>query len=119
MKPNIKKKADAIEPAKFWRAVAECLCGMAAIALATFVCFHFKVHLPTPSCCYFIIIVLLSLRGNLVSSIMVSFFAVGCLDYYFLPPIFSLSLADPRDIISAATFITAAIVIGSLVSKVR
>jgi PAS domain S-box-containing protein len=118
MNPNI-KKADAVEPIELLRVAAECLCGMAAIALATFVCFHFKVHLPTPSCSYFIIIVLLSLRGNLVSSIVVSLFAVGCLDYYFLPPLFSLNLADPRDIISAATFITAATVISSLVSRVR
>jgi PAS domain S-box-containing protein len=63
--------------------------------------------------------VLLSSRGNLVSSIIVSLFAVICLDYYFLPPIFSLNLTDSRDIVSAATFITAAFVISSLVSRVR
>jgi PAS domain S-box-containing protein len=119
MPPEIKKEADAIGLLKFWHTVIECLCGMAAIALATFFCFRFQVHLPTPSCTYFIIIVLLSLRGNLVSSIIVSLFAVGCLDYYFLPPLFSLSIGDSRDIFSAVTFITAAAVISSLVQKVR
>ena len=119
MNQNIQKKADEIEPIKLWHIAAECLSGIAAIALATFICFHFQVHLPTPSCSYFIIIVLLSLRGNLVSSIIVSLFAVICLDYYFLPPIFSLNLTDSRDIVSAATFITAAFVISSLVSRVR
>jgi PAS domain S-box-containing protein len=113
------KNTDAVEPVKIWHIVAECICGIAAVALATFICFRLQVHLPTPSCSYFIIIVLLSLRGNLVSSIIVSLFAVGCLDYYFLPPLFSLNLSDPRDIISAVTFITAAVIISSLVSKVR
>lgn len=119
MPSEIKKRTDVIEQLKFWRTAVECLCGIAAIALATFVCFRFKVHLPTPSCTYFIIIVLLSLRANLVSSIIVSLFAVGCLDYYFLPPLFSLNLSDPRDIIAAATFITAAFVISSLVTRIR
>jgi PAS domain S-box-containing protein len=119
MPPEIKRGANATWLLKFWLTVAECLCGIAAVVLATFFCFRFHVHLPTPSCTYFIIIVLLSLRGNLVSSIIVSLFAVGCLDYYFLPPIFSLSLSDPRDMVSAATFITAAFVISSLVQKVH
>ena len=119
MPPEIKKEADAIGLWKFWRTVAECLCGLAAIVLATFICFRFQVHLPTPSCTYFIIIVLLSSRGNLVSSIIVSLFAVGCLDYYFLPPLFSLSVDDPRDIVAAVTFIATAFIISSLVSKVR
>ena len=119
MTPEIKKEADVIGLLKFWRTVAECLCGIAAVALATFFCFRFQVHLPTPSCTFFIIIVLLSLRGNLVSSIVVSLFAVGCLDYYFLPPLFTLNIGDSRDIFSAATFITAATIISSLVQKVR
>jgi PAS domain S-box-containing protein len=119
MRPELKKEADAIWPFKFWRIVVECLCGIAAIALATFFCFRLQVHLPTPSCTYFIIIVLLSLRGNLVSSIIVSLVAVGCLDYYFLPPLFSLSISDSRDVVALTTFITAAVIISSLVTRIR
>lgn len=119
MRLEFKKATSVVWRSKFWRIVAECLCGIAAVALATFICFQLQLHLPTPSCSYFLIIVLLSSRGSLVSSIIVSLIAVGCLDYYFLPPVFTLSIGDPRDIAAGITFITTAAVISGLVSRVR
>ena len=93
--------------------------GIGAVALVTFVCFQLHLSLMEPTFLYLIVIVLLSLRSTFFSAALVSFIAVGCLDYYFLPPIFSFTLADPVDIVTIIAFLTTSFVITHLVSKVR
>ncbi len=103
----------------FWRTVAECLAGMLALALITLVCFHSRLTVPTPTFLYLIVIVLLSLRGSFISSAVVSFAAVGCLDYFFVRPLFSFEVGDPIDIVAIIAFLTTSAVITQLVSRVR
>ena len=83
----------------FRRAVAQCLAGAIALALLTFFCFRLRLNLATAVCLYLIIIVLLSLQGSFLSSAVVSFIAVGCLAYFFAPPIFSFRVSDPFEIV--------------------
>src|SRR6266478_9121798 len=78
----------------FWRVVAQCLSGAVALALLTVVCFRLQLNLATTACLYLIIIVLLSLLGSFLSAAVVSLIAVGCLAYYFAPPIFSFRVSD-------------------------
>jgi len=103
----------------FWRTIAECLVGMVALALITFVCFHSRLTVPTPTFLYLIVIVLLSLRGSLISAAVISFAAVGCLDYFFLRPLFSFGVGDPIDLVASIAFLTTSVVITQLVSRVR
>ena len=103
----------------FWRTAAECLAGMVALALITFVCFRSRLTVPTPTFLYLIVIVLLSLRGSFISSAVVSFAAVGCLDYFFVRPLFSFEVGDPIDIVAIIAFLTTSAVITQLVSRVR
>jgi signal transduction histidine kinase len=104
---------------RLWRTAAECLCGIVALALITFVCFRVRLNLPTPTFLYLIVIVLLSLRGSFFSSAVVSFAAVGCLDYYFVRPVFSFSVGDPVDCVALIAFLTTSAVITQLVIRVR
>src|ERR1700722_19683386 len=97
------------------RVAAECVCGGIAVAFITFVCFRFQLHLPTPTCLYLLVIVLLSLRGSFLSSAVVSIVAVGCLDYYFVPPIFSFSVTSATDVVAFITFLAASAIITQLV----
>jgi signal transduction histidine kinase len=103
----------------FWRTAAECLAGMVALALITFVCFHSRLTVPTPTFLYLVVIVLLSLRGSFISSAVVSFAAVGCLDYFFVRPLFSFGVGDPIDLVAIIAFLTTSAVITQLVSRVR
>ena len=101
---------------RFRNFATECLAGSVAIALITFVCFRFRLEPLIPACLYLISLILLSLRGSFVSSVVVSFIAVGCLDYYFVPPIFSISVSSPSTILTLITFLTTLTVIARLLS---
>jgi len=103
----------------FWRPAAECLAGLVALGLITFVCFHFHLTAPTPTLLYMSVIVLLSLRGNFLSSAVVSFAAVVGLDYFFVRPIFSFRVGDPFDLAAIIAFLLTSAVITQLVGRVR
>jgi C4-dicarboxylate-specific signal transduction histidine kinase len=104
---------------RFWRVVAQCLSGSIALALVTLVCFRLRLNVGTTACLYLIIIVLLSLQGSFLSSAVVSLIAVGCLAYYFAPPIFSFRISDPFDGAAVLAFLLTSAVITHLVSRVR
>ncbi|MDB5095542.1 MAG: multi-sensor signal transduction multi-kinase nodulation NodV-like protein [Candidatus Eremiobacteraeota bacterium] len=102
-----------------WRAVAQTLFGIAALALVTFVADRLGLNLATALCLYFTLIILLSLWGSFVSSAVVSLIAVASLDYYFTPPIFTFQINDPFDGIAVVLFLTTSGVITTLVSRTR
>jgi len=91
---------------RFWRTVAECLCGRIALILATLACFLFRLDLPMSTCLYLMVIVLVSVRSGYLSAAIISVIAAGCLDYFFLPPVFSLELSRPAEYVALATFLT-------------
>jgi two-component system, LuxR family, sensor kinase FixL len=95
------------------------LVGCVAVASLTFASFRLDLNHATATCLLLCVIVLLSLRGSLAASLIVSVFAVGCLDYYFSPPIFSFELTNPFDAIALALFAMASGVITTLTSRVR
>jgi signal transduction histidine kinase len=103
----------------FWIAAAQCLSGLLALAIVTFICFRLHQAAITVISLYLIVIVLLARRGNFLSSAVASFAAVGCLDYYFIQPLFSFSINNPSDIAAIVTFLTASGVITQLVNRVR
>jgi PAS domain S-box-containing protein len=104
---------------RFWRVVALCLSGSIALALITYVCFRLHLNLATTAFLYLIIVVVLSLQGSFLSAAVVSFIAVGCLAYYFVPPIFSFRVSDPIDVVAITAFLTTSAVITHLVSRER
>jgi C4-dicarboxylate-specific signal transduction histidine kinase len=104
---------------KRWRVVAQCLSASMAIALLTFVCFRLRLNLATTALLYLMIIVLVSLQGSFLLSAVLSLIAVGCLSYFFTPPIFSFRIADPLDAVAIAAFLATSAVITHLVSRVR
>jgi hypothetical protein len=65
-----------------------------------------RFNLATTACLYLTAIVLLSLQGSLVSSAVVSLIGVGCLAYYFAPPIYSFRVDDPFNGTRAAGIIS-------------
>ena len=100
-------------------AIISLILALGALALATVVCFQFRLNLPAPTCLYLIVIVVTSIRSHFLSSAIVSIVAAFCLDYYFLPPIFSLELRRPEDYVALTAFLTTSTVITQLVSRVR
>jgi PAS domain S-box-containing protein len=102
----------------FWRSAAQCLFGGIVLALLTLVCFRLQVNPTTVALLYLIVIVLVSLTGGFVPSALVSIIAIICLDYFFTPPLFSLAMSKPLDVVALIAFLATSFVINRLVSKV-
>ena len=102
---------------RFGSTVAECLLASIAIALITFFCLRLQLNLATAAFLYQIIIIVLSLKGRIVSSVVVALIASGCLAYYFAPPIFSFRVDDPFILYAIITFVLTSIVVITLASR--
>jgi C4-dicarboxylate-specific signal transduction histidine kinase len=90
---------------RFWRSAVQCLVGSIGVALVTFVCFRLHVRAGIAALLYLIVVVLLSSSDAFVPSVIVSIIAVSCLDFFFIPPIFSLRLSNPLDFIALVAFL--------------
>jgi PAS domain S-box-containing protein len=76
-------------------------------------------NISTVGFLYLIVIVLLSLSGDYVASVVISVVAALCIAYFFAPPIFSIRVDDPLNIVAIIAFLTTSLVISRLVSEVR
>ena len=85
----------------------------------TLVCFQLNVRSAVAGLLYMPVIVLVSLRRRLIPAVLVSVVAVICLDYFFVDPIFRLRLAESLDLAALVAYLTTAIVITGLLSRVQ
>src|ERR1700754_4935422 len=104
---------------RIWRIAVQCLVGIIAVALITFISFQLQLNLATAVCLYLVVVVLLSLQGNFFSSALVSLIAAGSLTYYLSPPIFSFRVRDKSELVVVIVFLTISAVITHFVSRVR
>src|ERR1700692_981510 len=88
-----------------WRTSTWCFLGSLGVALLTLLCFRLNLSFATASFCYLLLLVIFFLSGNFVSSIVISFLAVGCLDYFFTDPRFSFEVSSPFDLLGLASFL--------------
>jgi PAS domain S-box-containing protein len=103
----------------FWRSAVQCLLGSVALALVTSICFRFNVNPTTVALLYLIVIVLVSLKGGIVPSVLVSIIAYLCLDSFFTKPLFHIAMSEPLDVVAPIAFLTTSLVITRLMTKVR
>jgi C4-dicarboxylate-specific signal transduction histidine kinase len=113
--PNARMKPDWTS--RLLRSAAQCLLGGIGVAVLTFVSFRLQVNLTIVSLLYLTVVVLLSVTDAVVASTFVSVIAVLCLDYFFVPPLFSLELRNPVDSIALVVFLATALLISRLMSQ--
>ena len=103
-----------------WRTAAALLAGCAALALLTWigVAFDFS-HPATGALLYMIVIVLLSMTGNIASSIGLAIIAIFCLSYFFTEPRFSFQVNAVEDIVAVTAFALTAVTVAILVGRAR
>ena len=85
----------------------------------TLVCFQLSVRAAVAGLLYMTVIVLVSLRRHLIPAVLVSFVAVISLDYFFVDPISRLGVAESVDVAALVAYLTTAIVITGLLSRVQ
>ena len=103
----------------FWTKAKWCALGMLGVSVLTFIAFRLHLSFGVASFGYLFLLVVQSLSGEFVSSALVSFLSVACLDYLFVPPLFSFQVNSPLDILALVSFLATGLVITRLVTKVR
>ncbi|HLG99493.1 MAG TPA: ATP-binding protein [Bryobacteraceae bacterium] len=93
--------------------------GALGVAALTSIALALRLNFSAASFCFLLLLVLQSLAGDVSASIIVSILAVGSLDYFFTPPVFSLEVYSPFDLLALVAFLATGLVITQLVIKVR
>lgn len=101
------------------RIAARWLLALGAVAALTTIGSVLHVNIDTAGFLYLIVVVLLSLTGDLISSLLVSIASALCLTYFFARPVLSMRVDDPLDLVAITAFVTTSFVISRLVSEVR
>ena len=104
------------------RVAGQSLLAIFALAAVTLGCAWYQPaepQLTTAALLYLVIVVFLSLNGSFTAAIMVSIVAVVFLQDLATPPLFSLSFNEPLDLVALTSFLTTALVITRLVSRMR
>jgi two-component system sensor kinase FixL len=104
------------------RVLGQCLLAILALAAVTVACARLQPgepQLTAAALIYLVIVVLLSLNGSFAGAVVVSVVAVVLLQDLATPPLFSLSWDEPFDLLALASFLTTALVITRLVSRMR
>jgi PAS domain S-box-containing protein len=107
------------KPTALLREAGYLLLGLVSFATVTGLYFWLDVPLVAAAFTYLVVLVLLSLVSNLSSLIVLSFIGVGCLSYFFAPPIYSFRVDYPQDIITISAFVITSFVVNFLVTRVR
>ena len=104
---------------RLWHETAYLLLGLVGLAAVTGL--YFWLGLPPVSVAftYLILIVFLSLESSLPCLFILSIIAVGSLNYFFVPPIFSFRIDYEQDIVVVAAFFITTLITSGLVRRVR
>ena len=93
--------------------------GCVVVGLLTLFCFRLHLNFATASLVYLLAVVIQSLTADFASSVVAALIAFLCLDYFFVPPLFSFTVADPFNLLALIAFLTTALVITHFASKAR
>jgi two-component system, OmpR family, sensor histidine kinase KdpD len=108
-----------VKARRIWRSGVRAIPGILLVGLVTFICYGLGLNLTITGFLYLIIVVLQSLIGDFVSSAAVSIIADLCLNFFFIPPIFSLRVSDSSDIWALISFLVTGLIITRLTTQLR
>lgn len=93
---------------------------LVAIAALTFIDFRIAhVNSLTAGFTYLVAVLLSAAYLGTVEAVVASFAAVGCLNFFFLPPVFTFTIADPQNWVALLAFLITAMVASRLATKAR
>src|ERR1700674_5923036 len=93
--------------------------GTFAIAVVTLICYPLHLDLTIPALLFLLVVVLQSLAGGFVSTAITSLVAIGCLDYFFVPPVLHWDIDNPLDRVALVVYLATSLIITRLASKAR
>jgi hypothetical protein len=97
--------------------VGSCLAFVAATTWAAFSVL--RVNSLIAGFAYVLVVLVVAAKWGLAESVLTSVAAMLCLNYFFLPPILSLTIADPQNWVALFAFLVTAITASKLSSIAR
>ena len=94
-----------------------CLALVAAITWIAFSVLH--VNALIVGFAYVLVVLVVAARWGLIESLVASVTAMLCLNYYFLPPILSFTIADPQNWVALFAFMVTAVTASQLSASVQ
>ena len=95
------------------------LLGGLGLSLVTFFASPFETHRGAVALIYLMIVAVVSLTGDFVSSASIAIAATLCLRYFFAPPPSTPGIDKPLDVAALVTFLATAAIITRLISKMQ
>jgi len=95
----------------------QCTIGCAGISAATFIAYELHSPLATAGFIYLLVVVAVSLFYGIWQATFISLIAVSCLNFFFVPPVWSFVVSDARDWIALISFQVCALVASRLSSR--
>ena len=102
-----------------FRVAREAWPGILAAGLLTWAAYQLHVPNTAAGFLYLLVVVLQSLRASFPASVVVSIFAVACLDYFLVPPVLTWRITDPGDAVALVVCLFTALIITHLAARVH
>ncbi len=102
-----------------WSRLGRLVAAAGVLSLAAAGMFSLHAELSTAAPVEFMLVVFSALQWGFVEATAAAVAAVLCLDFFFIPPLLSLSVHAPHDWVSLLTFEATALVVSRLSSKAR
>lgn len=81
--------------------------------------FHARINTTTVAFALLLIVLFVATGWGSAPALLASLLAVTCLNYFFLPPVGTFTIADPQNWVALAAFFITAITAGELSARVR
>lgn len=101
------------------RSGTQFIVGSITLAAVTLASLYINSPFAATAFAYLVVILLFSLMGSFIVSLVLSIVSVASLAYVFTPPSLSFRIDDPRDLVVVVAFLSASIVGTHLIGKVR
>jgi two-component system sensor histidine kinase KdpD len=103
-----------------WKALARVFSCLALVGIVTYTLFSvLHVNALVAGFAYLLVVLVVAARWSLIESTMTSLAAMLCLNFFFLPPIFALTIADPQNWVALFVFLATSITATHLSSRAR
>jgi len=102
------------------RLAGRTLAAIGLIAAITILLFRFlHVNATTAGFLYLVAILVIAAAGGIVESTIASVVAMLCLNYFFLPPVGTLTIADPQNWVALFAFLATALIASQLSARAK
>src|ERR1019366_6507636 len=96
-----------------------CLAGLSAVALVTFFALRLNLNLSASGSLCFLIVVMVSVIWGFWEASVTSLIAVNCLNYFFVPPVFTWTVSDPQNWVALVAFEITALTVSRLSTRAQ